>query len=921
MTQPMNFRFSVWLSAALFTTLVYSGCGSTGQELDAGSAPSTGTASATVAIGTAVTANTTATSSTSPSSPTLAITLQHSTLEQRIGNPAIIAPGKEYPTVDITARTGGILQVRLVNLELREVVFETPAARIEAGETRTITFPGTPSEGVHTIQIDLYEATSSSLLFRDAYFFTVLDVTTLPSNHSVVAFPGPDGRLRYTPDYRGNRLPDFSMVGYRNGMALPVVPVKMVVEPRSSLLENNSVDASQVVDDTERIQAAIDAVSALPLNEDGFRGAVLLKRGVYPIAGTLHIRASGVVLRGEGQGDFKDFWLDPALNLSLEEFLPTLDDKNATILLATGPELRWIIEMEGPGTLVEIPDTSTEIVNNYLPVGATTLTVQHAGHFSVGDSIIVERRGNEQWISEIGMDRIPSSNDPRGITQWSPVDHPFEFVITAINGTEITLNSGLPNAIELQWGGGRVYRYHDQHRITRSGVEHLRAISFWKPNENGVSDTRHADMFLRMNNLRDGWAQHITMEHFYGRSGIMTGLNTLGITISSSSNLVADREWYMGEGYDDSGRYFAETGVYVGRYGFHLEGQFGLVKNSYGINNRHAFFVGAWVSGPNVFLNSYAEQSLTWSAPHHRWSTAGLFDNVSDMISMMNRLRYGTGHGWAGANYVAWNTEGPLVVQQPPTAQNWSIGHIGELREGPFHDWNIEQFGYSHGFIDSFGARVEPASLYLQQFRERRENPIYPRLGAAPVDGGFAQNDYWVWGSSVIRGEDGNYHMFVSRWPDFLPFQSSMMIGVAKAPSIFEPFEVVGDGPIFGVDHVGEVEDIFLWEDETGFHMLAKDQRGTITGNRHGGILAHSQDGVNWFLNQEPLAYTREVRWSDGETIVMGQLERVFGLLDGGRLTHLFFSTMDGPGGFANGTRSWNMVIPLTNTIPSDDEN
>ena len=863
------------------------------------------------------------------------------------------------------------------------------------------------------------------------------------------------------------------MVGYRNGMALPVVPVKMVIEPRASLREDHSDNTSLVVDDTERIQAAIDAVSALPLNEDGFRGAVLLKRGVYPIAGTLHIRASGVVLRGEGQGDFKNFWLDPALNHTLEEFLPTLDDKDATILVATGPELRWIIEMEGPGALVEIPDTSTEIVNNYLPVGATTLTVQHAGHFSVGDSIIVERRGNEQWIAEIGMDRIPSRGDERGTTQWSPVDHPFEFVITAINGNEITLNSGLPNAIELQWGGGRVYRYHDQHRITRSGVEHLRAISFWKPNENGVSDTRHADMFLRMDNLRDGWAQHITMEHFYGRSGIMTGLNTLGITISSSSNLVADREWYMGEGYDESGRYFAETGVYVGRYGFHLEGQFGLVKNSYGINNRHAFFVGAWVSGPNVFLNSYAEQSLTWSAPHHRWSTAGLFDNVSDMISMMNRLRYGTGHGWAGANYVAWNTEGPLVVQQPPTAQNWSIGHIGELREGPFHDWNLEQFGYSHGFIDSFGARVEPASLYLQQFRERRENPIYPRLGAAPVDGGFAQDNYWVWGSSVIRGEDGKYHMFVSRWPDFLPFhpgwlvgseivhaisdtpegpytfvdvalpargaeywdgrsthnprilkhddtyiliymgsthpfdeispehgdtltlrspyttvarankrigmatskspfgpwerrdhpildtrpgtfysfltsnpspwiredgsaimlfksrrytdaypfQSSMMIGVAKAPSIFEPFEVVGDGPIFGVDHVGEVEDIFLWEDETGFHMLAKDQRGTITGNRHGGILAHSQDGLNWFLNQEPLAYTREVRWSDGETIVMGQLERVFGLLDGGRLTHLFFSTMDGPGGFANGTRSWNMVIPLTNTIPSDDEN
>jgi len=43
----------------------------------------------------------------------------------------------------------------------------------------------------------------------------------------------------------------------------------------------------------------------------------------------------------------------------------------------------------------------------------------------------------------------------------------------------------------------------------------------------------------------------------------------------------------------------------------------------------------------------------------------------------------------------------------------------------------------------------------------------------------------------------------------------------------------------------------------------------------------------------------------------MGQLERVFDLIENGCITHLFFATMDGPGGFSRGTRSWNMVIPL----------
>jgi len=37
-------------------------------------------------------------------------------------------------------------------------------------------------------------------------------------------------------------------------------------------------------------------------------------------------------------------------------------------------------------------------------------------------------------------------------------------------------------------------------------------------------------------------------------------------------------------------------------------------------------------------------------------------------------------------------------------------------------------------------------------------------LHPAPVGGGFAMDDYWVWCGSVIRGDDGRYHMFASRW-------------------------------------------------------------------------------------------------------------------------------------------------------------
>lgn len=35
---------------------------------------------------------------------------------------------------------------------------------------------------------------------------------------------------------------------------------------------------------------------------------------------------------------------------------------------------------------------------------------------------------------------------------------------------------------------------------------------------------------------------------------------------------------------------------------------------------------------------------------------------------------------------------------------------------------------------------------------------------------GFNQKDYWTWCGSVIKGDDGKYHMFASRWPKSLSF-------------------------------------------------------------------------------------------------------------------------------------------------------
>ena len=99
-----------------------------------------------------------------------------------------------------------------------------------------------------------------------------------------------EDKLEYIADGMGDRVPDFSYCGYMaSEIPVPDVPVKIIIPELPG-------------DATGCIQKGIDYVSSLPLDENGYRGTVLLEKGVYEISGSLIIRASGVVLRGSGCG-------------------------------------------------------------------------------------------------------------------------------------------------------------------------------------------------------------------------------------------------------------------------------------------------------------------------------------------------------------------------------------------------------------------------------------------------------------------------------------------------------------------------------------------------------------------------------------------------------------------------------------------
>src|SRR5215217_7444136 len=43
------------------------------------------------------------------------------------------------------------------------------------------------------------------------------------------------------------------------------------------------------------------------------------------------------------------------------------------------------------------------------------------------------------------------------------------------------------------------------------------------------------------------------------------------------------------------------------------------------------------------------------------------------------------------------------------------------------------------------------------------------KFAAIDRENGFRMDGYWIWCPSIIRDDQGLYHMFASRWPDWLP--------------------------------------------------------------------------------------------------------------------------------------------------------
>ena len=455
------------------------------------------------------------------------------------------------------------------------------------------------------------------------------------------------GRLVYQQDEQGNRVPDFSHCGYMGGdVAIPNAAVKVVVTPVKG-------------DATARLQAAIDYVTSLPVDEKGVKGAVLLKKGTYEVGSQLVISGSGVVLRGEGM--------------------------DATTIVATGFDRRMLIRILGKADISR--DMPVDITDACVPVGTYTFSIADANSLKVGDTVMISRLSTRSWLAEMNDEKQRTKQ-----TQfWRPGsrDIVWDRVVRKIEGNKITIDAPITTAIESRFGGATVAKYAWPGRISHIGIENLSLDTTFDP-ANRV-DEAHAWVGITMENAENAWVRQVAFKHFSGGA----------VQIWETCKQVTVEDCKSAEPISENGGFRRHT--------FLTGGQMTLFLRCWSEKGRHDFTTWYCAAGPNAFVWCEASQAMEDSGPMFSWAGGVLFDNVKvdgARLSLGNRYGKNAGVGWAAANCLLWNcTASEIHIWNPPTARNWATGCWGRFAGDG--EW---------GSVDDY---VSPQGFYQQQLSER----------------------------------------------------------------------------------------------------------------------------------------------------------------------------------------------------------
>jgi len=436
-----------------------------------------------------------------------------------------------------------------------------------------------------------------------------------------------------------NMLIDFSTAGFQANANVPL-----------SIEYTGTIDVSPAggeKDDAPLIQAAIDRAKGPTRIQLG---------GTYQIRTSIRISKSNILLKG------------PAV-------------------FKISGERRTIITVTGAGNGPRFNQQhQSRIIDNYVPVGATSFHVHDSSSISVGSGIIIQRQITDQWVAKMQMDCL-SRNGSKQTWLDNKCVMNCDRVVTGIRGNQIQLDAALPEALTAATDGqSLVFAYDFPGRIEKVGIRDLTLQ---------CSASARASTAVNLNALKDCFISCVNTEDFDSQ-----------FTISPSCKRVTVSSCSFKHSNDNMSQKALPAEIEV-------RGSQILVTDCQTTGESYQTFcvvTQSKVSGPNVVLRYTGSSRRHMISPHQRWAVGLLIDSCQvGNVSLSNRGVCGSGHGWTVGWGIAWNCDaGSFKIENPPGARNFAIGCAGH------HDGN--------GILIDCSGKVEPQSLFEWQLRARRPN-------------------------------------------------------------------------------------------------------------------------------------------------------------------------------------------------------
>lgn len=503
-----------------------------------------------------------------------------------------------------------------------------------------------------------HKTSFKNLLFIATLLFVSISMFSQQASITVV-----DNELVYSNDSLGNSVLDFSYSGYKSSNEdIPLVP-NVIFVPH------------QLEDASLTIQQAINHVESLPLNNSGFRGAVLLDEGEYILSESLFITKSGIVLRGSG--------------------------KNNTLLKKTGFDRDAIIHVEGINNY-KVIDT-LDITSDYIPVNSHLIEVDNTSKLNVNDRIMVFRPSQEDWIKSLGCDHFGGDITYLG---WKPgeIDINWDRTVTDISNNTVKIDAPLTMSLNSKDADSKILLYSWTGRIDNVGIEELSIESDY--NKDNLKDEDHGWTGISIANAENCWVRQINFKHLAGSAVIIQPTGSK-ITVEDCISLEP----------------ISEIGG-MRRSTFLTMGQLTLFQRCYSEEGFHDFAAGHLAPGPNAFVQCESKNSYSYSGAIDSWANGLLFDIVNiegnDLV-FKNLGQDNNGAGWGTSNSLFWQCTASEIESYSPSEDNINRA---------YGCWG--QFS-GNGEWNNSNSHISPRSFFYAQLSSRLDGDLSERARILPL--------------------------------------------------------------------------------------------------------------------------------------------------------------------------------------------